>query len=139
MSFLLIIPHLRGSSVTQTPNSKLMKNSISEMGEVINMSKIITLLAVILFLVGSVTWTIYKFIPKLLWCIPVIALIISGSLLLRDIYLITSEPTFSEKWELYFHNDWSMAFYLFYLPIIVISVLATVFAYILKHRKSKSV
>lgn len=103
------------------------------------MSEIITLYAVILFLVGIVTGIIYKFIPKLLWCIPVAALIISGSLFLKDIYLITSEPTFAEKWKLYFHNDWSMGFYLFYLPIIVISVLTTIFAYLLKHIKSKSV
>lgn len=103
------------------------------------MSEIITFFAVILFLIGIVTWIIYKVIPKLLWCIPVVAVIISGSLFLRDIYLITSEPTFAGKWELYFHNDSSIGFYLVYLPIIVISVLATVFAYLLKHIKSKSV
>ncbi|ACL75892.1 hypothetical protein [Ruminiclostridium cellulolyticum] len=102
------------------------------------MSEIIILYVVIFLLVGIVTWIIYELIPKLLWCIPVAALIISASLLFKDINLSTSEPTFARKWEFYFHNDWSMGFYLFYLPIIVISVLTTVFAYLLKHVRSKS-
>jgi hypothetical protein len=103
------------------------------------MSKIVTLYAVILFLVGMITWIIYKFFPKILWGIPVVVIIVSGILFLRDIFLITSEPTFAGKLELYFHNDWSMGFYLFYLPIIVLSVLTTVIAYLLKYIKSKSV
>jgi hypothetical protein len=106
---------------------------------VINMNVIVTLFAVIIFIIGIVTWVIYKYIPKLLWFIPAAALIISGSLFLRDICLIRSELTFVGKLALYFHNDWSMGFYLFYLPIIVISVMATVIAYLFKHIKSKSV
>lgn len=102
-------------------------------------ARIVILYAVILVLVGSVTWIIYKLIPKLLWCIPVVALIISGILLFKDIFIITTEPTFAGKWVLYFHNDWSMGFYLFYLPIILISIVTTVIAYLLKYIKSKSV
>lgn len=96
---------------------------------------IVTLFAVILLLVAIVTWVIFKYIPKLLWCIPIAALIISGSLFIRDIFLIKSEPTFAGKLELYFHNDWSMSLYLFYIPIIVISVMTTILAYIFKHIK----
>lgn len=102
-------------------------------------ARMVTFYAVILLLLGIVTWIIYKYIPKLLWCIPVVALIVSSILFFRDIFLITTEPTFVGKWELYFHNDWSMGFYLFYLPIIVISMLTTVIAYLLKYIKSKSV
>jgi hypothetical protein len=103
------------------------------------MSKIVIFYTVILSLAGIVTWLIYKFIPKLLWCIPVAALIISCMLFLKDIFLITSKSTFVGKWELYFHNDWSMGFYLIYLPIIVINIMMTVVAYLLKHIKNKSV
>lgn len=103
------------------------------------MSEIITLYAIVFLIVGIVAWIVYKFIPKFLWCIPIAALIISGSLFLRDILFITSESTFAGKLEHYFHNDWSMGFYLIYLPIIVISVLGTVIAYLYKYQKSKSV
>lgn len=102
------------------------------------MREIVALFAVILFLVIIVTWVTFKYIPKLLWCIPVTALIVSSSLFLREIFLIKSEHTFAGKLELYFHNDWSMGFYLFYLPIFVISVMTTVIAYLFKHVKSKS-
>lgn len=103
------------------------------------MSQIFTFYAVILFLIGIVTWIIYKTIPKLLWCVPAISLFVLGSLFLRDIFMLTSEPTFAGKFEFYFHNDWSMGFYLFYLPIVVISVLITINAYLLKYLKSKSI
>jgi hypothetical protein len=103
------------------------------------MIDIVTLYAVILFLIAIVTWVIFKYIPKLLWCIPVTASIVSGSLFLRDILSINSQPTLEGKLELYFHNDWSMGFYLFYLPIFVISIMITILAYLFKHIKSKSI
>jgi hypothetical protein len=99
------------------------------------MNTIVIIFAVILLIIGIATWIIYKYIPKLLWCVPTVALLISGSLLLRDIFLIKSEPTFAGKLNLYFHNDWSMSFYLFYIPIIVVSIVATVIAYLIKHSK----
>lgn len=102
------------------------------------MSEIFTFYTVILLLIGLVTWVMYKTIPKLLWCVPVISLIVSGSLFLRDIFTHTSELLFADRLEFYFHNDWSMGFYLFYLPVVVISVLITVIAYLLKYLKSKS-
>ncbi|MDF2538966.1 MAG: hypothetical protein K0S76_1987 [Herbinix sp.] len=101
------------------------------------MSEIVAFIAVLLLFVVIVTGIIYKFIPKLLWCIPVVALIVTGGFFLRDIFLIRSEPTFAEKLDQYFHNDWSIGFYLFYLPVFVASVLTTVIAYLIKYIKYK--
>lgn len=103
------------------------------------MNVIITLFTIIILLPGLLTWVFYKFIPKFLWCVPVAVLIVSGCLFLNDINSITSEPTFAEKWALYFHNDWSMGFYFIYLPIVGTSAIMTLIAYLLKHFKGKSV
>jgi hypothetical protein len=94
-------------------------------------------LAAIILLTGIVTLLFYKYKPKFLWFVPVAAVIVSGCLLLKDISIITSEPTFAEKLGLYFHNDWSMGFYLVYMPITVIAVIMTVIAYLINHYKRK--
>lgn len=94
------------------------------------------LIVIIVLIPGLVVWAVYKFAPKILWSIPVAALIISGSLLLKDVSSISSEVTFIDKWELYFHNDWSMGFYLIYLPVLVSSVIFTVIAYLIRHFSS---
>jgi hypothetical protein len=95
----------------------------------------ITLFAITIFLPGLLTWAFYKFIPQILWCVPIGALIVSSCLFLRDINSITSEPAFAGKWALYFHNDWSMGFYLIYLPVVVASAIFTLVAYMIKHLK----
>lgn len=101
------------------------------------MNVITTLFVIILLLPGLSTWAVYKFIPRLLWCIPIVAIMISSSLVFKDILSITSETTFVGKWGLYFHNDWSMGFYLLYLPIVVTSIVFTVIAYLIKQFKRR--
>lgn len=101
------------------------------------MNTIITLIAIVILLPGLLTWAFYKFVPKYLWCVPVAIFIISSYLFIKDITAITIETTFAEKWALYFHNDWSMGFYLIYLPIVVMSAILALIAYFYKHYKSK--
>ena len=101
------------------------------------MNTIITLIAIVILLPGLLIWAFYRFAPKYLWCVPVAIFIISSCLFIRDITAITTETTFAEKWALYFHNDWSMGFYLIYLPIIVVSAVFALIAYLCKHYKSK--
>lgn len=103
------------------------------------MSVILTLLVIIVLLPGLVVGTVYRFVPELLWSIPVVTLIITGLLLLNDIFSVSSESTFIDKWELYLHNDWSMGLYLIYLPVFASSVILTVIAYLVRHfRKNLS-
>jgi len=61
-------------------------------------------------LVGKVFKFIMPFVNSLIWFL----------LLVSQVMKITSEITFQEKWKLYFHNDWSMLFYWFILPQMII-------------------
>jgi len=94
------------------------------------LSKIVLLLTFITFLYGIVTFILYKYKPKFLWLLPVVATFISGCLVLKDIRLYTtSESTITRKLAFYFHNDVLMGLYLIYLPIIGIAVIMVVIAY----------
>jgi len=101
------------------------------------MNTIMIIFSIVILLPLLLTLVFYKFVPKFLWCVPVSILFVSGYLFIKEIISI-AEPTFAEKWALYFHNDWSIGFYLIYLPVVVTSVIITVIAYLIKHLKSKS-
>lgn len=102
------------------------------------MSIILVLLIIVVLLPGIAVWAVSKFVPKLLWSVPVVTLIITGLLLLKDIISFSSEPAFTEKWELYLHNDSSMGLYLIYLPVSVSSVILTVIAYLVRRVRKNS-
>ena len=101
------------------------------------MNATITLIVIDILLPGLITWVLYRFKPKFLWCAPAFVLLVLAFLFIRDINVITTEPTFAEKWELYFHNDWSMGLYLVYLPIVAASSIFTLVAYLIKHFKGR--
>ena len=82
------------------------------------MKIILVLLIIVVLLPGIAVWAVSKFVPKLLWSVPVVTLIITGLLLLKDIISFSSEPAFTEKIGNYtLHNDSSMGLYLIYLPV----------------------
>jgi uncharacterized membrane protein YeiB len=99
------------------------------------MNVILTLFAIVILLPGLVIWILYRLKPKLLWSAPVVILLASVFMFIRDVVSITSEATFAGKWNMYFHNDSSMGFYLIYLPVVVASLIMTLIAYMIKHKK----
>lgn len=102
------------------------------------MGRIILLLAMVILFTGIVLYSIYKYKPKFLWLVPVVAVVVSGFSLLYDIIsYTTSEPTVAKKLTHYFHNDVSMGFYLIYAPVTVIVVIMTIIAYVFNHYKKK--
>lgn len=101
------------------------------------MRVIITLFVIDILIPGLIIWVVYRFKPRFLWCTPVLILLTSAFLFIYDVSSYSSEPAFAKKWELYFHNDASMGFYLIYLPIIAASIIITLIAYLFKHLKEK--
>lgn len=99
---------------------------------------VILTLFIVTLLSGLLTWLFYRLKPKFIWCVPVSVLFITGYLFMKDINSITSEPSFAEKWSLYFHNDWSMGFYLIYLPVAAINVVIAIIFYLIKYIKKRS-
>lgn len=102
------------------------------------MGRVVLLLAMVILFTGIALFSIYKYKPKFLWIVPVVAVLVSGFSLLYDIISYTaSEPTVAKKLAHYFHNDVSMGFYLIYAPVTVIVVIMTIIAYVFNHYKKK--
>jgi len=98
----------------------------------------LTIVIIVIVLSVLIDLLIYWFKPEFLWFVPVAAILISGYLFVKDVNSYISEPSFTEKWFFYFHNDASMSLYLLYLPLVVLNIIAAVVLYLIKYIKRRS-
>lgn len=81
----------------------------------------------------------YKWVKKLLWCVPVMTLIVMGSIFLRGLNLSNKEDIIS-RIKVYFTQDSGMAFTLIIVPTVIMSFTSTLFFYLydfIKNHHSK--
>lgn len=94
----------------------------------------------ILVIPAAVNILFYKYIRKYLFLVPILAFLLSTLLLANDIMKIASADEIQDKISLYFHNDWCMGFYLFYLPAVIVSLIINLTMYgvmLYKNKKDK--
>ena len=85
--------------------------------------------------IAATLW-FYKSARKYLWCVPIIALIIAGTLFFRDVLSINGN-SFESQIKAYFQNDWCIGFYLFYIPATAASLISTCTLYIINFIKMR--
>jgi hypothetical protein len=77
----------------------------------------------------SFTYFTYKYYRKYLWCVPIIALVLTGLMFLASVSGI-HEGSLIRNIKYYFTQDWSIAFYFLYVPIVIVSLMSTVVFYL---------
>lgn len=87
------------------------------------------LFIIVIFLPVTASFVFYKWLKKLLWCVPVLTLIIMGSILYKEVSVI-NEKGFGEKLKFYFSQDWSMGFNLIILPTVIMAFASAIAFYL---------
>jgi hypothetical protein len=75
------------------------------------------------------TYFFYKYLKKYLWCVPIIALVLTGLIFLASVSNL-HEGSLISNIKYYFTQDWSIGFYLFYAPIVIVSLISTIVFYL---------
>jgi hypothetical protein len=95
------------------------------------------LFIIVVLLPVSASFMFYKWLKKLLWCVPVFTLIITGYIFYKEISVI-NEKGFGGKLKFYFSQDWSMGFTLIILPTIIMAFVSTIAFYLYDYFKKHS-